>query len=81
MNLYICSFINSNLADKQANYGQNLRQIYADFFYMKNTTLKSMAELDSNTVNMLDINNSELTTTETFMHCTELDKMKYYGKV
>ena len=48
---------------------------------MKDTPLKSMAELGSNIVNMLDINNSQLTTTETFSHCTELDKMNYYGYV
>ena len=77
----ILNSFKSILAEEQAQYGQNLRQVYADFFYMKDTPLKSMAELSSNVVNMLDINNSQLTTTETFSHCTELDKMNYYGYV
>jgi len=66
-------------SEDQAQFGQNLRQIYADFFYMKNIPLKSMADLEPNVVNMLDINESGLTWRETFSVCADLDKMDYYG--
>ena len=72
-------FNTDNSAEDQAQFGQNLRQIYADFFYMKNIPLKSMAELEPNVVNMLDINESGLTWKETFSVCADLDKMDYYG--
>lgn len=67
------------LAEKQAEYGQKLRQIYADFFYMRDISLKSMAELRPNVVNMLDLNEDGLTWKETFPVCADLDKMNYYG--
>ena len=85
LQLILIYFLNHEFsAVDQILYGEKLREMYADFFYMReNIELKPMSALDANEVNLLSIydENNMLTTSKTFTDCEELDKMDHYGYV
>ena len=77
---------NTYLDDEQSRFGKELRKIYGDFMWNRQTILSKMDDLDKNEVNLLSYDpenggQTKMEVTTTFKVCTELDKMDFYTLV